>query len=115
MRVLTISDCVCGPVFSSGVSRPKWGYSRLWVWILAATAAVSVGMTGTAAKAGPPPSDLSLVSSVAEALVYLSAVPDKDPVEAEQMRQLLLWVLWRLGGNPWDLDPNWIPPTSGTP
>lgn len=117
MRAPTNSACVYGNLPSSapleGPQRASRG--RLFAWILGAFAVLCLG--SVPAKADLPPETVATVSTAAEvAKLFLSVESaEDDPVLREEMRQLLLWLYWKLGGNPWELDPNWVPPIGGQP
>ncbi len=119
MRARPISDCHSAQLLSSSAFRPFFGVSRLRMWVLAVVATVFAGLAPSAAKADTYTIGNITISSAQEAAVLLVVAAngddDYDPVAREEMRQLLLWMLWRLGGNPWELDPNWVPPIGGNP
>ena len=117
MRALTIPASDDSRSFSSPFRR--WLNRALLPGALALVTSIVLTLSTTAspAKADPPPMPTATIAGVTEALQYIAGMSseDDDPAVIEDLRQTLLWLLWRLGGNPWELDPAWTPPIGGHP
>ncbi len=94
-----------------------FGTSRgLWVWVICSVAALCAATGATPARADVLPIDVPEPITLTQAtFAYMQIIHEDDPEELEALRQFILWCIWRLGGNPMELDPNWTPPVGGNP
>ncbi len=94
-----------------------FGPSRgLWVGVLCAAAALSAATATTPARADEPPSDVPVnITLTLATLDYIVIAQQDNSEELEALRKFILWCIWRLGGNPYELDPYWTPPIGGNP
>ena len=116
MRFLPHSVGVCRKVLSTASPRRFPGLSRVWVGALVASAILGAAAISSPAKAEPTPEQAVASKSVDELVAaYILLAGVEDSSEREQTRQLLLYLIWLYGGNPWKLDPNWVPPIGGQP
>jgi hypothetical protein len=103
------------PFLSSG--RFRSFSARFLGLAIAAVVMLGVGVSARSAAADPLPDDVLAATfawvvddETAQLAYYMASSITDDAARVSAQDYLLLTILVR-GGNPWKLNPNWIPPT----